>query len=283
MRERTVRGEGRAPGILIFDSGLGGLTVAAEIRKALPAACLAYVADDAAFPYGAWPEAALTGHVAELVEALVAEHRPDLVVIACNTASTLVLPPLRARLSIPVVGTVPAIKPAAALTRSGLVAVLGTPGTVRRDYTFSLIAEHAADVAVKLVGSARLAGIAEARLRGEAVDRAAVAEEIAPCFVARDDRRTDVVVLACTHFPLLRDLFETLAPWRVTWIDPAPAIARRVVAVLGEGAAGRGGSGVAADRFRFTSAQAVPQTLIEALARYGLRLAQPRSHAPAPA
>ena len=232
----------RPPRVLVFDSGLGGLTVLAEVRAALPGSPLVFAADDAVFPYGRLSEADLVARVEAVMEVLVAEHRPDIVVIACNTASTLVLPPLRARWpGLAVVGTVPAIKPAAALSRSRRVSVLATPGTVARQYTRDLVAQFADGCAVTLVGSALLAPMAEAAMRGEAVDQAALAAEIAPAFVAEDGRRTDVVVLACTHYPLLLDRFRALAPWPVTWIDPAPAIARRVAQVAmerGQGADG---------------------------------------------
>lgn len=223
------------PKILVFDSGLGGLTVHAEIAKLRPDATLTYAADDAGFPYGRWAEADLVAHVLEVLEGLIAVHRPDVCVIACNTASTLVLPVLRARFAdLPFVGTVPAIKPAAALSRTRLISVLATPGTVARDYTRALIDTFAADCAVTLVGSTRLAGFAEAEMAGERVPDAAIAAEIAPCFVEANGARTDVVALACTHYPLLRDRFAPLAPWPVAWIDPAPAIARRVDSVLRE-------------------------------------------------
>jgi glutamate racemase len=228
-----------APRILVFDSGIGGLSVAAEIRAALPAAELIYVADDAAFPYGDWEEAGLREHIVALMDRLIGEHRPDAVVIACHTASTLVLPPLRARHTIPFVGTVPAIKPAAERTRSGLITVLATPGTIRRDYTRGLIESFAKDVTVNLVGSAQLAGMAEAFMRGEAVADAEIAAEIAPAFVEADGKRTDIIVLACTHYPFLLPQFTRLAPWHVEWVDPAPAIAQRVVTVV----SGQGGSG----------------------------------------
>ena len=187
--------------LLVFDSGIGGLSVAREIRRVLPGAAIDYVADDAGFPYGDWDEAALTDRVVELVGDRIARHAPDAVVIACNTASTLVLPPLRARHRLPIVGTVPAIKPAARETRSGHVSVLATAGTIQRDYTRALIREFAANCVVHLVGSARLAPLAEAHMRGEAVDDAAILAEIAPAFVDSGGVRTDVIVLACTHYP----------------------------------------------------------------------------------
>lgn len=228
--------------ILVFDSGLGGLTVYREIRKLRPDADYLYLGDDALFPYGALAPDVLVARVETVISEAMAGFPADAVVIACNTASTLVLPPLRARFSVPIVGTVPAIKPAAAATRSGRIAVLATPGTVSRDYTADLIRDFAQGIEVTLVGSRRLAGLAESVLRGAPPDDAAIAAEIAPCFVEETGCRTDVVVLACTHYPLLLDRLTVLAPWPVLWIDPAPAIARRVVQVLGEAQPGPRGS-----------------------------------------
>ncbi|MFC6774985.1 glutamate racemase [Methylobacterium gregans] len=235
----AARGAPVEPHILVFDSGLGGLTVLEAVRRARPDARYVYAADDAAFPYGRLGEATLVARVLAVMERLIAVHHPDLVVIACNTASTLVLPALRQRFSTPFVGVVPPIKPAAETTRTGLVSLLATPGTVARSYTRDLIATYAGTCRVALVGSPNLANYAEAELSGAPVPDAALAAEIAPCFVtAEDGRRTDVVCLACTHYPLLRPRFERLAPWPVTWIDPAPAIARRVTQLLGSGPAG---------------------------------------------
>ncbi|WP_375457820.1 glutamate racemase [uncultured Enterovirga sp.] len=222
------------PTILLIDSGLGGLTVLREVARARPDANVVYAADDAAFPYGDWSEGPLTTRVVAVVEGLLRQHRPDLVVIACNTISTLVLPVLRSRFNVPFVGTVPAVKPAVALSRTGRIAVLATPGTVRRDYTRGLVAAYAGSCQVDLVGSTRLAALAEAEFAGEPAPDSVIRAEIAPCFRDGEGRRTDVVVLACTHYPLLLERLRAVAPWPVTWIDPAPAIARRVTAILGE-------------------------------------------------
>jgi glutamate racemase len=258
----------QSPTILVFDSGLGGLTVFREVQKARPDACYVYVADDAFFPYGRHGEADLVGRVVPLMENLVAAHAPDLVVIACNTASTLVLPHLRSRFAVPFVGTVPAIKPACLTSRSRLVSVLGTDATVRREYTRGLIRDFGHGCDVTLVGAAHLAGIAEVSLRSEAICDDAIAREIAPCFItAPDGRRTDTVVLACTHYPLLLDRLALLAPWPVDWVDPAPAIARRVIDLFGPPPAdtARGEAG-----FVFTSGEEPPNALAAALARFGL-------------
>jgi glutamate racemase len=256
----------RSPTILVFDSGLGGLTVFREIVPLRPDAHFVYAADDAGFPYGRLSEAELSERVLSVMRALIETYRPDLVVIACNTASTLVLADLRKHFTVPFVGTVPAIKPACAASQTRLVSVLGTEATVAREYTKKLIADFGQGCDVTLVGSRRLAVLAEAQLRGEAVDDADIADEIAPCFVARDGLRTDTVVMACTHYPLLSDQLTRLAPWPVTFVDPAPAIARRVMDLLGSGrpAQARGSS-----QFLFTSGQKPAPALEAVFSRYG--------------
>jgi glutamate racemase len=232
---RPLMAPRRSPTILVFDSGLGGLTVLSRVLERRRDARIVYAADDAGFPYGRLGEDDLVARVLAVMERLIARCHPDLVVIACNTASTLVLPALRARFQIPFVGTVPAIKPAAELSLSRMISVLATPGTVARDYTRGLVETYAAGCAVTLVGSTRLAALAEAALKGEPVDDDAIAAEIAPCFVKTAGSRTDVVTLSCTHYPLLIERMKRLAPWDVAWIDPAPAIARRVADLLGPG------------------------------------------------
>ena len=225
-----------APTILVFDSGLGGLTVLREIVATRPDAHYVYVADDAFFPYGHHTEDEIIARVVPLIGELIAAHTPDLVVIACNTASTLVMSHLRERYTVPFVGTVPAIKPACAQSKTKRVSVLGTKGTVQREYTRALIRDFAQGCEVTLVGSAELASLAEAALSGTEVSDAGISAELAPCFVgdsAADPARTDTIVLACTHYPLLMDRLVRLAPWKVDWIDPAPAIARRVSDLLG--------------------------------------------------
>ncbi|MBV1702073.1 MAG: glutamate racemase [Hyphomicrobiales bacterium] len=225
----------RAPKVLNFDSGMGGLTVFAQLLRLRPDAEFIYCADDAGFPYGALSRDALIARVDLVMAVLMAQFAPDAVVIACNTASTAVLPGLRAQYpNVPFVGTVPAIKPAAQASQSRMISVLATPGTVARDYTAALVRDFSDGCAVQLVGSTRLAAIAEAYLRGDGWDEAEIAAEIAPAFVEKDGSRTDQIVLACTHYPLLMDALQRQAPWPVTWIDPAPAIARRTDHVLRE-------------------------------------------------
>ena len=262
------------PKILVFDSGLGGLTVYREVARLRPDAGYIYLADDAAFPYGALSESGLVARVQSVLGAAIAEYAPDLIVVACNTASTLVLPPLRAAYpALPFVGTVPAIKPAAERSRSQMISVLATPGTVARDYTRALIATHAGRCRVTLVGSQKLASFAEAEMKADVIDKAEIAREIAPCFVREDQSGacTDTVVLACTHYPLLQDYFARLAPWPVEWIDPAPAIARRVDAVLSEKSGPRSANRTTPDgRAIFTSGKRPPRSLEKALLKMGL-------------
>jgi glutamate racemase len=255
------------PTILVFDSGLGGLTVYREIAAARPNANYIYAADDAFFPYGSHGEPELVARVLSVMDNLISTCRPDLAVIACNTASTLVLPRLREKYSVPFVGTVPAIKPACASSRSKLVSVLGTEATIAREYTRALIREFAQGCAVTLVGSRRLAVLAEARLNGEAIADADILNEIRPCFVTADGARTDTIVLACTHYPLLLDRFKSLAPWPVEWIDPAPAIARRVVELLGPATSSELAKPT---RLILTSGRSPTPALKAALARFGI-------------
>jgi glutamate racemase len=252
--------------ILVFDSGVGGLTVFREVRRARPDARFVYLADDAGFPYGDRPEHALIARIVDVLGAAIAKHAPDLVVIACNTASTLALAELRARFSVPFVGTVPAIKPACAQSVSKRIAVLGTKATVSLEYTRTLIREFASGCEVVLVGSPNLATYAERELAGEPVGDAEIAAEIAPCFVDGDGSRTDTVVLACTHYPLLVHRFVPLAPWPADWVDPAPAIARRVADLLRTREPARQAG---EQTIEFTSGRMPPPALAAALARFG--------------
>lgn len=251
------------PTILVFDSGLGGLTVLREVVRARPDAHYLYVADDAFFPYGHHSEQDIIDRVVPLIGELISAHRPDLVVIACNTMSVSVMAHLRAAYTVPFVGTVPAIKPACAASRTKRVSVLGTKATVKREYTQALIRDFAQGCEVTLVGSAELAALAETAVGGGEVSDEEILAELMPCFIGAGEdasQRTDTIVLACTHYPLLLDRLDQLAPWPVDWIDPAPAIARRVTSLLPEA---RGKSGDAEAKMIFTSGR--PHRLNEAL------------------
>ena len=222
-----------SPRISVMDSGVGGLTVLSEIVRLMQGSIITYTADDAGFPYGALSEPALAERMVRITDRIIQRDAPDIIVIACNTASTLCLPALRQHFSVPFVGTVPAIKPAAAASRSKMISVLATPGTVAREYTHQLIATHAADCRVTLIGAEKLAAYAEAELAGNPVDDKGIIDAIAPAFIESREGKTDEIVLACTHYPLLLSRFLQLAPWPVSWVDPAPAIARRVASLLG--------------------------------------------------
>jgi glutamate racemase len=256
--------------VLIFDSGLGGLTVLREVRYLLPYEPLLYVADDEAFPIGRWPEPDLKERLLSLFEKLIEDHRPKAVIIACNTAFTLAGESLReAHPEVSFVGTVPAIKPAAERTSSGLISVLATPGTVRRAYTRTLIDSFASQCHVRLVGSDLLAEQAERHMRGEEVPDEDLLSEISGCFLDSGGRRTDIVVLACTHYPFLANRFRKIAPWPVDWLDPAEAIARQLVRVLGEDVVLKPTG--TPDRAYFTS-EPEDSGLVRLLAGFGLAL-----------
>jgi len=259
------------PRLIVFDSGLGGLTVLRALREAVPEARVIYIADDAFFPYSVLADEALIARVLEVIGAAIVELAPDAAVIACNTASTVVMSHLRERHALPFIGTVPAVKPAALLSRSCLISVLGTPATVKRDYTRALIAAHGGGCDYTLVGAPRLAAIAEMSMSGGEVPDGEIADEIASCFVAHNGRRTDVVVLGCTHYPLLISRLEQLAPWPVTWLDPAPAIARRTANVLAElGFVVGVGASRPRGEIRFTSGKAPPPNVATLLDFCGL-------------
>ncbi len=215
--------------VLVFDSGLGGLSVLSSMQSTLPHLKYAYLADNAALPYGEKPEAWLIDRVSKVIDSAL--HRLDarLLVIACNTASTLVLPRLRSEWDMPIVGVVPAIRPAAKLSRTRVIGLLATPATINRPYIDSLIREYGEDCEVIRVGSSALVEIAERKMRGEAsaADLEVIAEICRPLRASA----ADVVILGCTHFPLLTDELRELLPG-VLLIDSGQAIARRVASLL---------------------------------------------------
>jgi glutamate racemase len=230
------------PTIGVFDSGVGGLTILAELQARLPHERFVYAADNAHFPYGTRTPADVTKWTLATVGQMLATVPVDVIVVACNTASTAALPSLRQKFGIPVVGVVPAVKPAAASTKSGVVGLLATSATVTRPYTDELIDQHARHVTVVRVGSKLLVDLAEAKLRGESVVIEQVRQEIAPFFtykcasseLGEQPKSVDTIVLGCTHFPLLLDELKQAAQWPVTWLDSGSAVAQRTAALLGE-------------------------------------------------
>ncbi|MFO1256621.1 MAG: glutamate racemase [Sphingomonadaceae bacterium] len=214
--------------ILLFDSGVGGLSVLAEVRKALPHAPVIYAADNGGLPYGTKSEAEVAARVCGLLGRMSERYGPRLICIACNTASTIALGMVRDVLHVPVVGTVPAIKPAAELTRSGTIGLLGTAATIRQPYVDRLAAEFAADKTLLRFAAGELVGAAEAKLRGLPVDPAVFARAAAGLRDQPGGAAIDTVVLACTHFPLLaEELGREFGPG-VRFVDGASGIARRI-------------------------------------------------------
>lgn len=214
--------------ILIFDSGVGGLSVYKEIANLLPGANYFYLFDNEAYPYGELAPDTLVDRTCRLIQQMMERQRIDVVVIACNTASTIVLPHLREVLSIPVVGVVPAIKPASLLSKRA-VGLIATPATITRQYTHDLIRDFADDKDVKLLGSSKLVDMAEQKLRGQSTDMVQLHQILEPLVDV-----IDVAVLGCTHFPLIREEISQVLGKGVELIDSGTAIARRVVSLLTE-------------------------------------------------
>ncbi|CBL46785.1 Glutamate racemase [gamma proteobacterium HdN1] len=216
--------------VILFDSGIGGLSVAREIRAAMPGLDINYVADNRIFPYGLQKESVLIERVCALMPILEARYSPGAIVIACNSASTVVLDALRTQTQVPVIGVVPAIKPAAAQSQRRVIGLLATPGTIQRSYTRRLIDQFANDCTVLLVGSSALVSLAENKLRGIPIDLQEVSNIVAPFCHA--ETPPDIVVLGCTHFPFLREELMQVLPENTRLIDSGEAIARRTRHIL---------------------------------------------------
>ncbi|NBX67964.1 MAG: glutamate racemase [Proteobacteria bacterium] len=220
--------------IAILDSGVGGLSIFKAIRQAVPHVSIIYGCDNKNFPYGPKQPEQVTHCITNLANRIHTIFAPSLMVIACNTASTIALEKLRDELSIPVVGVVPAIKPAALKTKTGTIGLLATPGTVGRPYTEHLIRDHAPHCQVIKVGSTRLVELAEEKLRGKTISADEIRKEIAPLFSEKNSSAVDIIVLGCTHFPLLLPELIHSAPMAVEWIDSSEAIANRVAQLAHE-------------------------------------------------
>lgn len=214
--------------LLVFDSGVGGLSVLDKVRHVLPQAPVIYVADNAGLPYGAKTEAQIAARVSGLLGRLTERFHPRLVCIACNTASTIALASVREVLEVPIVGTVPAIKPAAAMTRTGVIGLLGTEATIRQGYVDRLEAEFAQGKQLLRHGAPELVAAAEAKLRGQPVDPQVYARAVSALRAMPGGERIDTVVLACTHFPLIETELATAFGAGVAFIDGSDGIARRI-------------------------------------------------------
>ncbi|UZK64849.1 glutamate racemase [Sphingomonas sp. M1-B02] len=253
--------------ILFFDSGVGGLSVLAPTAGLLPQAPLVYVADSAGFPYGTRSEAEIAARVPALLGRLAERFDPRLIVIACNTASTIALQHVRAALDVPIVGTVPAIKPAAESSKTRVIGVLGTEATVRQPYVDDLAARFAGDCTVLRHGSAELVEMAEAALAGTAPGPDRLRAVLEGLLDQPGGERIDVIVNACTHFPLIKGDLAGVAPRPIAFVDGGAGIARRV-AHLTQGQSWPEKS--VAGKAVFTAMDARAESLRPALARYGL-------------
>jgi glutamate racemase len=251
--------------LLFFDSGVGGLSVLGPTRALLPNAPIVYCADNAGFPYGKRTEAEIASRIPALLGRLVERFHPRLAVIACNTASTIALEHVRSALDLPVVGTVPAIKPAAEMSKTRVIGVLGTEATVRQPYIDDLAAKFASDCTIIRHGSPELVELAEAKLAGEKVSVETVGAAARPLFDAPNGDSIDTVVLACTHFPLLEDELRAAFP-NVAYVDGGPGIARRITWLTREQPLPREPSG---GILLYTGVQE-SRPLASALAAYGL-------------
>ncbi len=210
--------------ILIFDSGVGGLSILQEIQRQHRGRQLFYASDNEAFPYGIKAESELVERVDDVLHRLQEKTQADIIIVACNTASTVALPRLRERFQQPIIGVVPAIKPAANISQSKVIGLLGTPGTVQRPYTRELIADYASDCDIISVDSSELVLLAEDKLQGKAVAHEQLADILKPF----NNPQIDTLVLACTHFPLIKEELQTILPDIHYWIDSGEAIARRL-------------------------------------------------------
>ena len=252
--------------MLLFDSGVGGLSVLAKTRLLLPDAPVIYAADNAGFPYGAKTEAQIAARVSGLLGRMTERFRPRLVCIACNTASTIALASVREVLEVPIVGTVPAIKPAAAMTKTGVIGLLGTEATIRQGYVDRLEAEFAGGKRLLRFGAPELVQAAEAKLRGERVDPAVYAKAANALRAMPGGDAIDVVVLACTHFPLVQDELALAFGSGVAFIDGSEGIARRIAHLTD----GQTFQRTEPDLALFTGPDGDIEALRPALARYGL-------------
>lgn len=219
------------PNILVFDSGIGGISVYNEIRQMIPQANYFYLFDNQAFPYGDKSNEFLINRVTNVIGMALRYYSIDLIVIACNTASTICLPTLRQIFSLPIVGVVPAIKPATKITQNKCIGLLATKATIQREYTRKLINDFAKGYHIELLGLSELALIVEKKLQGIPVNlnelklllNSWLELPIIP----------DTIVLGCTHYPFIKDELKSIFPCS-TLIDSGTAIAARVNSLLKE-------------------------------------------------
>ncbi|OCG05602.1 glutamate racemase [Gilliamella apis] len=221
----------QSPTVLVFDSGIGGLSIYNEIYNKMPNLHYIYAFDNEGFPYGDKSSEYLITRVNHIIATILQSYSIDLAVIACNTASTICLPSLRTNFPFPIVGVVPAIKPASKVTKNKCIGLLATKATIQRAYTSNLIQEFAPDCDVKLLGLSELAHIAENKLQGIAVDMQQLEALLQPWL--KLSIIPDTIVLGCTHYPFIKDELRILFP-NTTFIDSGYAIASRVNTLLND-------------------------------------------------
>ncbi|KEQ11915.1 glutamate racemase [Endozoicomonas montiporae] len=265
MKSSSMKGHSiKSRPIVIFDSGVGGLSIYQEVKRKLPDIEVIYCADNEAFPYGSKPETEVIDRTLYCLNELARQFQPSLAIIACNTASTISLPKARQALQIPVVGVVPAIKPAGEWSKKRRIGLLATPGTIAREYTQQLVRDFAKDCEVIMVGSSELVDMAERHLRDEPVGHEEFKAVIEPFFV--NGQQPDCIVLGCTHFPLLEEQLQAASPVPIHWINSGEAIARRVEYLLERAPE----SGTAnSDQFIYTGNDDGVQALMPALKSMG--------------
>jgi glutamate racemase len=216
------------PHILIVDSGVGALSLCDELFNKIPQCSISVIADNDGFPYGTKPEEFVAQRVLKLTTRFIQQRTVDLIIIGCNTASTTALPLLRENITLPIIGVVPAIKPAAVISKTKTIAVLATPATIDRNYTRQLASQYAQDCNVIYVGSEQLVKIAENKICGKPITIESARAELASLL----NKYCDTAVLACTHFPLVKSELIQLAPNIKNWVDSSEAIARRAEYLL---------------------------------------------------
>lgn len=253
--------------IALLDSGIGGVSILHGLLEALPGCAYYYYFDRAHFPYGTKSEEQVIDFVVEASQWLDANYQPDIIVVACNTASTVALPRLRTIFRQPIVGVVPAIKTAAQLTKTQHIALIATQATVNRNYVAQLVDDHARHCTLLKFPTQKLVAMAEKKMLGEAIALEDMRLELAPLFINSDQEKIDAVVLGCTHFSFLRDELAAISPWPIQWIDSVDAIARRVQYLIETSAqlckveanlTSAGEAGVAIDRLFITSSPLLP-------------------------
>lgn len=215
--------------VVIFDSGVGGLSIARELRSLLPNLDIKSISDPEFFPYGNKTGKSILNRVLSLIPNICETEKPDALVLACNTATTIALSEVRKKVSIPIVGVVPPIKPAAEKSRSKIIGILATEATISREYTERLINKYARNVKVIRIGSQRLVELAENYINYSYLDLKTLEDEVQGFLKIPD---LDCVALACTHFSHFKKELAWISGPSIQWIDPSEAIARRVLKIF---------------------------------------------------